>query len=187
MPAQRRPAREAVAIQREVGDDPGKLATYLTALASCLDESKEKEQLYREALDLHRTHLGNNHPSVAGDLFGLAQVLLRQRKLAEAKTTAMEAYELGLRILGKDHVSVHHFLTVLISVLVVRGEWDEAEGLLRRSVEESPTTAFLWSFFTSFEVRRKDWLAAAEYSTRAIEATPEDSGKWSDLAIVLLL
>src|SRR5262249_3913712 len=138
--------REAIAIHRELGDDPAKLASCLISLAFCLDEQKDAEPLIREALVLDRQRLGHQHPKITGDLYGLAQCLFFQQKTKEAKAQALEALELGRRTLGKDHQGNYRFLGFLLRVLIVRGEWEEGERLLKSTVEESPSAQY-WLWF----------------------------------------
>jgi serine/threonine protein kinase len=158
--------REAIAIHRELGDDPAKLASCLISLAFCLDEPKDAEPLIREALVLDRQQLGDEHPRIARDLYGLAECLFDQEKTEEAKARALEAFEFGRRTLGKNHQDVHKVLGFLLRVFIVRGEWEEGERLLKSTVEESPSTQY-WLGFAKFEARRQNWTAAADYSARA--------------------
>jgi serine/threonine protein kinase len=172
--------REAIAIHRELGDDPAKLASCLISLAFCLDEPKDAEPLIREALVLDRQQLGDEHPRIAGDLYNLAECLFDQQKTEEAKARALEALELGRRTLGKDHQDVHMFLGFLLRVLIVRGEWEEGERLLKSTVEESPSAQY-WLWFAKFEARRQNWAAAADYSARAFgSARTFGLRNWSD-------
>ncbi|HXJ60728.1 MAG TPA: protein kinase [Verrucomicrobiae bacterium] len=169
--------REAVALQRELGNNPEKLATYIRHLASCLDDpSNESEQLYREALALFRQSLGEDHPMVAGGLYGLAQCLLNENKLEEAKVRAYEALELGRKTLSKDHVNGQYYLDFLIMVLVCRGEWDEAERVLRAAVDEAPSLPDRWGLFAKLEARRRNWAAAVDYSAHEVAIDPSRCG-----------
>jgi tetratricopeptide (TPR) repeat protein len=183
--------REAVAIQRDLGDDPATLGKYMGALADCLIDSNgnqaEAEHLLREALDLHRQLLGNDDPRVASDLYGLAQCLQDQHKLEEAKAAAIEAVEVGRKIFRKDHLSLRLFVACLSSILITRGEWSDAEALLHRAIEDSPSSAALWNELGFFEARRQQWAAATADFARALELDPQGlKGSIPPLAIALL-
>ncbi len=170
-------AREAVAIQKELGDDPVTLAEYMSTLANYLNDAEtneaETENLYRQALHLHRQYLGNDHPSVVRDLCGLAQCLLNKNKLDEAKAAATEAVDVARKIFRKDHRSVWLSLIQLRDVLTARGEWSEAEAVMRRAVEEAPSSGWLWVLLGEFEARRQQWTAAIADFSRAAELDPD--------------
>jgi serine/threonine protein kinase/tetratricopeptide (TPR) repeat protein len=181
--------REAVAIQTELGDDPVALAEYMSTLACCLSDKAnlvEKEQLCRQALDLDRQRLGNDHPRVQGVLYGLAQCLLEQNRSEEAKAAAMEAVELGRKIFRKDNDSLRLSLDFLSNVLVTRGEWNEAEQVLRQAVADAPSSGWLWHDLARFEGRRRRWAAATEDLSRAVELDPNEQTFLGGLAIALL-
>jgi serine/threonine protein kinase/tetratricopeptide (TPR) repeat protein len=179
--------REAIDIEQRLGDDPVALANYTSLLACCLSGRRpEAESLYRKAIDLHRQHLGKNHPKVEADLYMLAQCLRGEDKSDEAKETATAAVELGRRILRKDHDSLRLAIALLSDILITRDEWTEAEVLLRRAVAEAPASKDLLIELGFFEARRGHWEAAADAFSRATKIDPNDFGSATQLAIALL-
>jgi serine/threonine protein kinase/tetratricopeptide (TPR) repeat protein len=176
--------REAVALQRELADDPATLARYVAFLAIGLTNLNEAEQLQREALGLHRQILGTNDPDVGHDLYSLAQILQQEWKLDEAKGAALEALEIGRKI--KQGYELRREIEFAVFVLMFRSEWDEGERILRQGVEESPSSAETWEDFACFEARRTNWATAADYSARATELVPDENSFWLTRAALLL-
>jgi len=72
--------REAQAIWQRLGNNPVAQADCLIRLGGTLQGSDnvEAEALVREGLALHRQHLEPNHPTVAGDMFSLGQILVER-------------------------------------------------------------------------------------------------------------
>jgi serine/threonine protein kinase/tetratricopeptide (TPR) repeat protein len=179
--------REAVSLQRELGNDPVDLAASLRWLGYCVTELNTSEQLLREARDLYRQCQGYDSLGVARCTEGLAGCLLAEGRSAEAKRAAWEAVKIGRKILKKDHGDLSQSLNLLSHVLIVRGEWNEAESVVRQAVEDTPQLAEAWGRLGHFEGRRQAWAAAAQDFAHAIELEdPTDTAWWGSLAISLL-
>jgi serine/threonine protein kinase len=178
--------REAVALQRELGNDPLALADCLSRLGGT--DLKEDEKLAREALELHRKYQGDDHPNVAYDLCWLAECLWGQNRSDEAKAFAWESVRLARKIFSKDHRKLGLFLDSLANVLIARGEWNEAESVVRQGVEDAPRSARAWGRLGDFEARRQAWPAAVEAYAHALELDPAntESPWWSTVEAALL-
>jgi eukaryotic-like serine/threonine-protein kinase len=92
------------------------------------------EVLFREALAIRRSLLGDVHPSVITTLDMLAKVLCDRRQLQESEKTYREALEIRRKVFGSEHPEVARSLTNLASVLRESGKLDEAEQMLREAL-----------------------------------------------------
>ncbi len=164
--------REAVALEREAGDDPSFLARCLLYLGASLDEPAEAESLLREGLALHRVQVPPDEANVATDLFMLSQCILKEGKLEEAEANAREIVDFSRRIYDKDHIKREYYLGFLGHVLMVRGKWDEAEALFQQAVDASPANGNYWRLLGALNGRRGHWETAAEQLSRCVELNP---------------
>jgi serine/threonine protein kinase/tetratricopeptide (TPR) repeat protein len=182
---------EAVALQKELGNDPAALGVYERALANCLLDTEKSlpnsEELFKEALRIERQLFGEDHPSVASALNGLAQVLIKEGKFKEAEDVAKQAVDISWKINQKDTFSMTVFLTILNDSLIVQGKWDEAEAEMRKAVEKSPSTALYWGQLADVESRRQNWAAAADLFSHAVDLAPEEHTLWDRLSGALLM
>ncbi len=168
--------REAIALEKEVGDDPKLLGYCVRRLADALDEPgthAEAESLMREALALHRQQSAPDDTAIASDLFMLAQCLMKQGKLDEAESTAREVVEFDRRVLDKDHIGRALAVGLLGHVLIERSKWEEAEALFKEALDASPSNYRYWQLLGQFNARRGNWPASVEQYSRAIELHPE--------------
>ena len=85
----------------------------------------EAERLYKSALELRQSALGEDHPSVAGSVNNLAVLLMDQRRAAEALPLLRRAAKLAKAQLGKEHP---HYATTLNNLAAGRGPHVEAAG-----------------------------------------------------------
>ena len=85
----------------------------------------EAERLYKSALELRQSALGEDHPSVAGSVNNLAVLLMDQRRAAEALPLLRRAAKLAKAQLGKEHP---HYATTLNNLAAGRGSHVEAAG-----------------------------------------------------------
>ena len=178
--------REAIALRRGLGDDPAKLATYISDLSLVVTNLEEAEQLGRQALGLHREVLGGQHPEVIRDLFNLAQILQQEAKTEDALTNALQALELGKRVFGPLNARASYFVSLVVSLLMSRGDADQAQQVLQESVHYSPSSAKLWGMFACFEARRQNWNIAADYSSHAVQLDPDEDYFWITHVALLL-
>jgi tetratricopeptide (TPR) repeat protein len=182
--------REAMVLEKEVGDDPKLLGICRRRLADALDEPGthgEAESLMREALADHRRQSGPDDRAIASDLFMLAQCLMKQGKLGEAETTAREVVEFDRRVLGKDHIARAFAIGLLGHVLMVRGKWDQAEALFKEELDASPSNARYWDLLGELNCRRGDWQPGVEQLSRAVELDPGDVGSRAPLFLAVAL
>jgi eukaryotic-like serine/threonine-protein kinase len=182
--------REAIALEKEVGDDPKLLGLSLRQLADALDQPntrQETESLVREVLALHRQHLGPDDTAIAGDLFMLAQCLMEQGKLDEAEATAREVVDFDRRVLDDDHISREFAVALLGHVLIVRGKWEHAEALFKEALDASPSNAFYWDLLGSLNARHGNWQAAVEQFSRAVELARNADGNRGSLFLAVAL
>ena len=85
------------------------LAKVLGNLANTLANQGDDEgalPLLEEALGIKRSLLGNEHPSLAYTLHGMALICGRRGDFAAGEPRARQAYELWARALGPDHPQV---------------------------------------------------------------------------------
>ncbi len=101
----------------------------------------EAERCLREALEIKRRVLGNQHPSTLVSLNNLAVLLQDQQQLAAAEPLFREAMEIKIRILGLDHPDTAISIDNLAMVLDKLGRRTEAESLLAKTLSAThPTT-----------------------------------------------
>jgi serine/threonine protein kinase len=129
--------RESIARRRkylgEIKEDSD-LAHSLDSLAGLLlrkGEVADAEKLYREALPMWRTFMGNDHRYVANTLDHLAACLSKQGKQAEAESCLRECLAIRRRVVGDKHLSTRKALNSLIELLKKEGKDAEAEKLIR--------------------------------------------------------
>jgi len=101
----------------------------------------EAERLYKSALELRQSALGEDHPSVAGSVNNLAVLLMDQRRAAEALPLLRRAAKLAKAQLGKEHP---HYATTLNNLAAGRGPRVEAArgGEREREGESGPCHAW---------------------------------------------
>jgi tetratricopeptide (TPR) repeat protein len=85
----------------------------------------DAERLYKSALELRQSALGEDHPTVAGSVNNLAVLLMDQRHAAEALPLLRRAAKLAKAQLGKEHP---HYATTLNNLAAGRGPHVEAAG-----------------------------------------------------------
>jgi tetratricopeptide (TPR) repeat protein len=97
----------------------------------------EAETVFREALEMRRKLLGNEHGVVAGSLSDLGNVLERDGKLAEAEMAYREALAIERKLFGSPHPITIQLVKELKAVLEREGKQAEADAL----AEDVPATA----------------------------------------------
>jgi tetratricopeptide (TPR) repeat protein len=95
----------------------------------------EAEPLYRQALQLRRSLLGEEHPDVAESLNNLASLYSSQGRYAKAEPLWLQALELWRRPHREEHPDVAITLNNLAILYCDRGRYGEAETLLLQAVE----------------------------------------------------
>lgn len=181
--------REAIALEKEAGDDPVFLARLMLSLGGCLDEPgahDEAETLMRQALALQRQHLGADHPAITSSLYLLTQCMIQQKRLDEAETLARETVALSQKVHSVYHPSPTAYVAMLSSVLILRDKSQEAEAVLNEAVKSSPSNGGRWRLLAEFNANRGNLSAAVEQFSRAAQLAPNDNGISSDLAAAFL-
>jgi serine/threonine protein kinase len=182
--------REAIALEKEVGDDPPLLGVCMIHLASSLDDEPgyraEAESLMREALALHRKHLDANDGQISNDLFLLTQCLMKQGKLEEAESAAREVFDFDRRVFDKDHLQRAYSASLLGHVLIVQSKWDQAETLFKEAIDASPSNGRYWGLLGDLNARRGDWQAAVDKYSRVVELDPVEDRAPLFFAVALM-
>jgi tetratricopeptide (TPR) repeat protein len=111
------------------GVDGADKATLLNNIASVLrDQGRLDEalEMHRQAMDIRKRALGEDHPLYASDLNNIALVLRAKGRLDEALDMHREALDIDKRALGEDHPDVAGDLNNIASVLSSQGKHKEA-------------------------------------------------------------
>ncbi|GAB5536753.1 MAG: hypothetical protein Rubg2KO_30020 [Rubricoccaceae bacterium] len=127
--------REAVAIRRQ--DAPSlELAQTLTHLGHLLRSARpaEADTLYREALDLRRQLVGNEHPYIADALINVAGAAMRQGRYTEAERYFTDGLAMRRRTQGEDHPEIGVDLGGLARVYRETGDVEAAEQTHREAI-----------------------------------------------------
>ena len=114
------------------------MATSLNNLAGLYRRQgrySEAEPLYKQALEMYKRLLGEEHPSVATSLNNLAGLYRRQGRYSEAEPLYKQALEMYKRLLGEEHPSVATSLNNLAGLYRRQGRYSEAEPLYKQALE----------------------------------------------------
>jgi tetratricopeptide (TPR) repeat protein len=95
----------------------------------------EAEPLYRQALEIRQSALGEDHPSYGTSLHNLAGLYESQERYGEAEPLYRQALEIMRSALGEDHPSYATSLGNLAVLYKSQGRYREAESLYRQSLE----------------------------------------------------
>ncbi|RMG53269.1 MAG: hypothetical protein D6723_07390 [Acidobacteria bacterium] len=132
--------RRVIAIQRKLPADRENqinLATNLQNLGATLKTKgryAEAEPLLREALDLRRRLLGENHPWIATAQIHWGDLLYRRGRYAEAEREIRAALRLQRETLPEGHIDLARALVVLGQILTSKGEPEAGEPYLREAL-----------------------------------------------------
>jgi serine/threonine protein kinase len=130
--------KTAIRISNDLSNQPAVAAELRLTLASIYDELglyKETEQMAREALQISRASLDQEHTAVADALVSLASALQHLGSLEEAERLAREGLAMRQKIFGSEHESVADALSILGFVLNSAGQPAEAETTDRQVLE----------------------------------------------------
>ncbi|HEY7088786.1 MAG TPA: protein kinase [Tepidisphaeraceae bacterium] len=164
--------REAVALRRRE-NDPVALADAMYWHARFLEDQPDGIKAASEALELHRRHLGADHPKAINDLFLLGQKLLTSGEIEEAEPVLRETWRLFEKVIDKHHPYRAIVLRYLSQALALQGKSDEAERVVRAECDADPTNPRIWILLGAIRASRIHWREAIEPFSRAIEL---DSG-----------
>ena len=95
----------------------------------------EAEPLYKQALEMIKRLLGEQHPNVAGSLNNLAELYRVQGRLKEAEPLYKQALEMIKRLLGEQHPNVANSLNNLALLYESQGRYSEAEPLYKQALQ----------------------------------------------------
>lgn len=167
--------RQAIAMMRATDAENVNLPYMLQDLGASLlsdGDAATSETLGREALELFRRRYGEEHLMVALSFERLGLVYEARGELGEAEAAYREAIERFTRL--SDRQILPGVLRSLGNLKVMKGEYAEAEALLRESLdltrknlgESHPEVARSLVFLAEVQLHRGDY-AAAEKATRA--------------------
>ncbi|WP_272005687.1 tetratricopeptide repeat protein [Roseovarius sp. ZX-A-9] len=132
-----RMAEDLVALARQNADDVA-LSRALDRQATILwrlERNSEAEPIYREALGIDRSTIGEEHPNYATRLNNLALVVAAQDRNEEAEELYREALKIIRATIGAGHPAYATHLNNLALVVQAQGRHAEAEGLYREVLE----------------------------------------------------
>jgi tetratricopeptide (TPR) repeat protein len=95
----------------------------------------EAEKLERDALEIQRRVLGNDHPDTLTSMNNLAFTLRREGRYPEAEQLFREALDIRRRVLGNDHPATAGSMSNLAITLAREGRYPEAEQLFREALD----------------------------------------------------
>ena len=127
----------AARVTRDLGGRPEIQATLMEAIGNVyrnLDLHEPAEPLLRQALDIRRRVLGDEHPRTAQSLGNLGKLHLQKAEYAEAEAFLLQALELRRRLHGPDHQLVAELLQDLGRLKFETGDYAEAEALYREAL-----------------------------------------------------
>ncbi|MBD2526353.1 tetratricopeptide repeat protein [Nostoc sp. FACHB-133] len=129
--------RQASELQNELGlqIDLANSLNNLAGIYRATGQYSEAEPLYKQALELRKRLLGENHPSFATSLNNLAGLYKSTGQYAKAELLYQQALELRKRLWGENHADVAVSLNNLALLYDEQGRYDEAEPLYLQSLE----------------------------------------------------
>ena len=93
------------------------------------------EPLYRQALEIRKKALGENHPDYATSLNNLAALYQAQGDYARAEPLFRQALEIRKKALGENHPDYATSLNNLAVLYKAQGDYARAEPLFRQALE----------------------------------------------------
>ncbi|MFN6526919.1 tetratricopeptide repeat protein [Nostoc sp. ChiSLP03a] len=129
--------RKASELQNELGlqIDLANSLNNLAGIYRATGNYSEAEPLYKQALELRKRLLGENHPAFATSLNNLAGLYKSTGQYSKAELLYQQALELRKALLGENHADVAASLNNLALLYDEQGRYDEAEPLYLQSLE----------------------------------------------------
>jgi CHAT domain-containing protein len=93
------------------------------------------EPLFRQAMEIRKKVLGENHPDYATSLNNLAGLYKQQRDYARAEPLLRDASDICKSVLGENHPDYAKSLHNLALLYQAQGDYPRAEPLLRRALQ----------------------------------------------------
>jgi tetratricopeptide (TPR) repeat protein/tRNA A-37 threonylcarbamoyl transferase component Bud32 len=130
-------ARSQAAIRERFRDQPLVRASLLQTVANVFRElglAERSESAQREALELRRQYLSDDHPDTLDSHHQMAVLLIRQGERSLAKEHLSIALEGRRRLLGDDHRDTLHSINDMGVLLEEDGRIEEATKLYREAL-----------------------------------------------------
>ena len=150
--------------------ETGTICDLLGITHEALGELQEAEPLLRQALEIRRTALGEEHPSFATSLNNLGALYCLTGRYAEAEPLLRQAMEIRCTALGEEHPEFATNLNNLAELYRSTGRYAEAEPLLRQALEITRTA--LGEEHPSFATSLANLAGLYESTGRYAEAEP---------------
>ncbi|KXX73750.1 Nephrocystin-3 [Madurella mycetomatis] len=131
------PHAQAALAFKDADDDEAKgrlLETTAIAVAR-LGKYGEAEQMQRQALELRKKVLGEEHPDTLGSINNLATILGNLKRYEEAEQIHRQALELRKKVLGEEHPDTLGSINNLAITLGNLRRYKEAEQMHRQVFE----------------------------------------------------
>jgi tetratricopeptide (TPR) repeat protein len=131
-------ARLGQAALARYGGDADLQSSLLGALGVAYDESgdpREAIQYHEQALEIARSHHGENSPAMATALENLAISQKHNGDLESATKTQERVLKIREDVLGPDHPAVAYSYTNLASAAMTKGEWKRGLELQQKALD----------------------------------------------------
>ncbi|HEX5223234.1 MAG TPA: tetratricopeptide repeat protein, partial [Verrucomicrobiae bacterium] len=149
--------REAYELRKQQGSDPIKIANSMSDLSSTLTNNAEALKMTQEVLALYRQHLPPDHPTIVGKAFTLGQLLMGEGQFAEAEEALREAHRGFQKIHAANQPYQGFVLRFFAASMLAQGKGDEAEAVVRKQLESTPTHAGHLDVLNRVLTFRRDW------------------------------
>ena len=97
-----------------------------------MGQYEKAEPLYKQALEIRKRVLGEDHPDYASSLNNLALLYRDMGQYEKARPLLQQALEIRKRALGEDHPDYAISLTNLAELYEHMGQYEKAEPLYSR-------------------------------------------------------
>ncbi|MEO5626190.1 MAG: serine/threonine-protein kinase [Dokdonella sp.] len=190
--------REALGIRRKrLGNDHPAVAESLQVLGAALrgqGRLDECQAALEEALKIQRTAFGEHHVLIANTLNSLGMLDFTRRRPADAERYFHEALAIYRERSESDSAPATATATNEATVLIQLGRYDEAEPLVRHSLdvhlklvgEQHPFVMSDLNTFAQLEMRRDHFESAIEHARRAVRIADSASSPAREGAYVHL-
>jgi serine/threonine protein kinase/tetratricopeptide (TPR) repeat protein len=125
--------------------------------------------LQKQAVDVRRRVLGEEHPDTLNSISNMGALLHRQGKYAAAEAYYREALEKRRRVLGEEHPDAIESINNLGLLLLIQGKFAEAEPYYREALEKSGHVLGKEHPFTLISIRNMGLLLNAQGKHAAAE------------------
>jgi tetratricopeptide (TPR) repeat protein len=162
------------------GKNSDVVATILNNLGSVyqdMGDLREAERCYRRAVEMIESTTGPESIGLASPLNNLGSLYLEQSKYSKSIEVRRRSLAIREKAYGPDNPEVAAVLRNLAVAYMAAGAFAEAEGALQRSLAilenafgpNTTRAALVWNDFGVLRWKQKNYPAAADYLTRAID------------------